>query len=166
MGYVGVRGNSGFSLGAMYPGAASVGVLGVSDGSDSRALATPAQAAGVYGLSNSAVPGVVGQLNSGNGVYGASNSNVGVLGSSTGSHGLYGSSTNGYGVYATSTNSSALVASANRGNAVQGASNSNVGVLGTSNSSIGGFFQSTSRPACMPLARRPGSRRASTARCR
>src|SRR5579883_2144666 len=58
MGYVGVRGNSGFSLGAMYPGAASIGVLGVSDPNDSRALATPAQPAGVYGLSNSSVAGV------------------------------------------------------------------------------------------------------------
>jgi len=36
--------------------AARVGVLGVSDPNDSRALATPAQPAGVYGLSNSSVP--------------------------------------------------------------------------------------------------------------
>ncbi len=144
MGYVGVRGNSGFSLGAMYPGAASIGVLGVSDPNDSRALATPAQPAGVYGLSNSSVAGVVGQSNGGNGVYGASTSNVGVLGTSTSSHGLYGASTNGYGVYATSTNSAGVVASANSGVGVQGTSNGNVGVLGTSSSSIGGYFSSTS----------------------
>ncbi|HLH21988.1 MAG TPA: hypothetical protein VK066_05670 [Chloroflexota bacterium] len=135
----GVRGNSGG-----ISGMPAAGVLGCSDPGPSggSSFAVPSQPAGVYGLSNSSIPGVIGQSNSGNGVYGAASANVGVLGTSTTSHGLYGASTNGYGLYATSTSSTGIVASTNGGNAIQGASNSNVGVLGTSNSSIGGYFSS------------------------
>jgi hypothetical protein len=142
----GVRGTSGSGIGVRGDSGGSgnqglIGVLGTAD-PNSQNIATPGQAAGVYGLSNASAFGVVGQANNGVGVQGSSNGNVGVLGVSNASVGVFANSISSTALFATSGSGTGIVSSTNNGNAIQGASNGNVGVLGTSNSSIGGFFAS------------------------